>query len=134
MKTLVVEDDFVNRQILVKMLDAFGSCDVAGNGREALEAFTLGHQEGKPYDLICLDILMPLMDGQNVLSVIRTKESHMRITHRQSAKIIMISALQDRGNIIQAFKTGCESYLVKPVEKEKLVEEIRKLGLLDPVY
>lgn len=59
MRTLIVEDDFVSRRLLQSMLEAYGQVDIAVNGVEALVAYKLSIDEKTPYDLICIDILMP---------------------------------------------------------------------------
>ncbi len=64
MRILVVEDDFISRRLLCRFLERFGECDVAINGNEAVNAVEHALQAGAHYDLICLDIMMPEMDGQ----------------------------------------------------------------------
>ncbi len=63
MKSLIVEDDFTSRNLMQIYLADMGPCHVAVNGREAVEAVTESLNEQKPYDVICLDIMMPEMDG-----------------------------------------------------------------------
>lgn len=131
MKILIVEDDFVNRLILQKILDPFGKCDIAVNGREAVSACELALQEGSNYDLICLDIMMPEMDGREALRLIREMEKANGILPAQEAKIIMITALDTPKDVIEAFyKGGCTSYQVKPVEKRKLLDLLKELELI----
>ncbi|MBU1101812.1 MAG: response regulator [Bacteroidetes bacterium] len=131
MKSLVVEDDFVSRLVLQKMLAPYGICEVAVNGKEAVEAFTLASEEGLPYDLICLDVMMPEMDGKEALSIIRDKEAKANILPKDEAKIIMITALDTPKDVMDAFnKGGCTSYLVKPISKMKIVQTIKELGLV----
>ena len=86
MKILVVEDDFTNRKIMQKILSAYGDCDMAFDGNEAIEAFELALEEGRPYDLICMDIMMPNMDGQEALSEIRRLEKDAEITTKNEVK------------------------------------------------
>lgn len=130
MKILIVEDDFMVRRILKEILSPYGDCDVAIDGQEAVQAFRMAWEDNKPYDLICLDIMMPVMDGQESLKVIRKEEVEMGVPPSEEAKIIMITALDDQKSIFEAYyKGGATSYIVKPVVKEKLLEEIRKLGI-----
>lgn len=63
MKILIAEDDLASRQFLLQVLTGYGDCDVTVDGIEAVEAFTTAHKTKKPYDLICLDIMMPRVDG-----------------------------------------------------------------------
>jgi len=131
MRILIVEDDFVSRRLLQMILSPYGSCDIGVDGKEALEAFGLAWEESQPYDLICLDIMMPEMDGQEALKEIRELEAEKGIHGLNGVKIIITTALDDRKNIIKAFKGQCEAYLVKPINKERLLEQIRALGLLE---
>jgi two-component system chemotaxis response regulator CheY len=128
MKTLIVEDDFVSRKVLLAYLAPFGECDIATNGSEALEAFMMAHQENRPYDLIALDVMMPEMNGQEALQRIRQTEAALGYSE---AKIIMTTALGDSQNVMAAFKNQCEGYLVKPIVYDNLLGMLRKLGLIE---
>lgn len=132
MKTLVVEDEFINRSYMIQLLAQYGSCDSAVNGREALEAVKLALEENDPYQLICLDIMMPEIDGQEALRQIREFEGNMGIHGLDGARIIMTTCLGDHQNILKAFSDGqCEAYMVKPITPEKLLSQLRELCLLD---
>ena len=74
MKTLIVEDDFTSRLLLQELLKGYGPAHVAVNGKEAVEAARMAMDAGEPYDLICLDIMMPEMDGHGALKEIRAQE------------------------------------------------------------
>ncbi len=131
MKTLIVEDDFLSRSLLSTLLSEYGICHVAVNGREALIAVERGFVENDPYDLICLDIMMPVMDGQQTLQEIRKMEERHGIMGLDTTKVIMVTAADDSTNILKAFRQGqCEAYLTKPVDREKLITHIRDLGLI----
>ncbi|KPK02406.1 MAG: chemotaxis protein CheY [Nitrospira bacterium SG8_35_4] len=129
MKILIVEDDFTNRKIMQKILSDYGDCDMAFDGNEAIEAFQQSLEEKKPYDLICMDIMMPNMDGQEALTRIRQLEKKSGIATRNEVKVIMTTALDDPKNVVNSLKSGAASYIVKPISKQKLVDEISKLGL-----
>lgn len=130
MKILIVEDDFVSRKLLTYILNKYGICHVAVNGKEAVEAFEQANHENEPYDLICLDIMMPEMDGYEVLHRIRTFEESRNLWGSDGVKIIMTTAKSMPQDIISAFNAGCEAYVVKPIQKDELISEIKKLGLL----
>jgi len=129
MKTLIVEDDFTSRLLLQELLKSYGPCHIAVNGKEAVEA-TAAALEDEPYDLICLDIMMPEMDGLEVLRRIREQEEARDILSSNGAKIVMTTALGDIKNVIAAYKSLCDGYLTKPIQKAKLLEELRKLELI----
>jgi two-component system chemotaxis response regulator CheY len=130
MKCLIVEDDSAACKLLQTYLSDYCDCFIAVNGHEAVESFREALKQGQPYDLICLDIMMPEMDGHDALKAIRRIEKEQGIIGLDGVKVVMITALDDSKNVMGAFKTGCESYIVKPVKKEKLFEEIEKLGLI----
>lgn len=131
MKILIAEDDDISRMIIKKILTPFGTCDTVVNGAESIEAFKLALEDGAPYDLICLDIMMPDIDGQEALKQIRNIEKQMGIRGSQEVKVIMLTALDDPHSVVEAFyRGGATAYLVKPIEMEKLMAELKKLGLL----
>jgi two-component system chemotaxis response regulator CheY len=129
MKCLIVEDDFVARTLLQKFLSDVSECHIAARGQEAMRAFTAALDEGDPYDLICLDIMMPEMDGHQVLQAVRQLEDERGIHGLDGVKVIVTTALGDSKNIMGAFSKGCEAYLVKPLSKAKLFKEMDQLGL-----
>jgi two-component system chemotaxis response regulator CheY len=131
MKVLIAEDDFTSRLLMQKLLAPYGESHVAINGREALEAFNLARSKRRPYDLICLDIMMPEMDGQAVLREIRTIEDGAGIRQGRGVKILMTTALKDGKNVMQAFRDLCDGYVVKPIEKAKLLKCLREFGLIE---
>lgn len=131
MKALIVEDDFIGRMLLQRYLGHYGECHVAVHGAEAIQAFEASHAEKLPYQLICLDIMMPEMDGHTVLKKIRALETEMGLQVGEGAKIIMTTALKDSGSIFSAFDGLCDAYLVKPVDKTKLLEYLRAFNLIE---
>ncbi len=128
MRILVVEDDFTSRRILQKHLASFGVCEIAVNGQEAVNAVETAWKEGIPYNLIFLDIMLPEMDGKEVLKKVRSLETEKGIREQDRAKIVMTTALSDSTNVMEAIKSGCNEYLVKPIEKNNLIAKLKKLG------
>jgi len=129
MKSLIVEDDFAARRLMQIYLAPHGECSVAINGIEALNAIREGMKDSEPYDLICLDIMMPHMDGMETLEKIREIEAENGINGLDRTKVIMTTAKSQSKDIFGAFKTGCEGYLIKPIKKIDLVKQIEKMGL-----
>jgi two-component system chemotaxis response regulator CheY len=131
MRILIVEDDFVSRKLLQRLLGHYGECDIAVNGNEAVEAFRMSMQGDSGYDLICMDIMMPGMDGQQALQRIRDMEREKGLAEPEWVKVIMTTALDDPRNVVESlYKGGAASYVVKPIDKAKLLDEVRKMGLL----
>lgn len=130
MKALVVEDDFGSRKLAQKLMESYGHTDVAVNGEEAYRAYIEAHAENAPYDLILLDIMMPGKDGQEVLKDIRSWENAHGINGFDGVKILMMTALNDSTNIMRAFREQCEGYIVKPVTREKIVQQLKALDLM----
>lgn len=131
MKTLIVEDDFTSRVFLLQVLVPYGQTHVAVNGKEAIDAFSDAIDNGEPYDLICLDIMMPEMDGQTVLKEMRDIEADMGILTGDGVKIIMTTALKDIRSITSAFREFCDAYLVKPFDKAKFIAQLHDLKLIE---
>lgn len=131
MKTLIVEDDFLTRSLLSTMLSEHGICHVAVNGKEALGCLRSAFDENEPYDLVCLDILMPVMDGQETLLKLRLMEKQYSLQPGYVTRVIMITAIDDDKNVKKAFQQGqCEAYLTKPLERKKLMNHLKDLGLV----
>lgn len=131
MKTLIVEDDFLARELLSTLISQYGECHLAKNGVEALGILTRALDENEPYDLVCLDIMMPKMDGQQTLLELRKLEEDRGVSGDQQTKVIMITAIDDSKNIMKAFRQGhCEAYLTKPLDRDKLIDHLKTLGLI----
>jgi two-component system chemotaxis response regulator CheY len=129
MRALVAEDEFLGRKVLSTFLSTLFEVDVAVNGKEAVDAFLLAHEDAKPYDVIFMDIMMPEMDGIQALTTIRALEAERKLTPR--AKVVMTTALDDPKTVIRSFHEGeASAYIVKPVRKDKLFEELQKLGFV----
>lgn len=132
MRILVVEDDMVSRKFLAKFLSQYGEVDMVVDGLEALDAFLLSIKDSQPYDLICLDIMMPKVDGVKVLKAIRDYENSKGILPENKVKVIMTTALQETDMVQQSFQIGCEAYAAKPINIEKFKLVMEKLGLISP--
>ena len=130
MRVLIAEDDFASRKLMLRFLSKYGECDVTVNGAEAIEAFRMALESGEGYDLICLDIMMPKVDGYQALKQIREIEQGRAIPEDKAVKIIMTSALSEGRNVQKAFGLGCTAYAGKPIDQEKFEIELKKLQLI----
>lgn len=130
MKTLIAENDFASRKFMLQFLSKYGECDITVNGTEAVDAFSIALEDGEGYDLVCLDIMMPDLDGYQVLKAIRDMEEERQIPKKEQTKVIMTTALSEGRYVTKAFELGCVAYAGKPIDQKKFENELRKLELI----
>ncbi len=98
---------------------------------EAIEVFLMALEDKQYYDLICLDIMMPEVDGIKALKTIRKLELERLIPEDKKSKIIMTTALNSTDEVLDSFDSGSEAYAVKPIDTDKLIDVMSKLGLIN---
>ena len=130
MRILIAEDDLASRKLMQKYLSQYGECDIAVDGIEAIDSFLMAHKESRPYEFICLDIMMPKLDGIKVLKAIRDIEKQKGIEGENRVKIIMATALNDKRTVMESYDSGCEAYAWKPIDLGKFKEVMKNLGLI----
>ena len=130
MRILIAEDDMASRKFLSKFLSKFGEVEAAENGMEVVDLFAKRMKEGVFFDLVCLDIMMPALDGYQALKAIRDIEKEKQIPEEKRAKIIMTTALNEGRNVAKAFELGCVAYAGKPIDQEKFENVLRKINLI----
>lgn len=130
MKILLAEDDFASRKFMSKLLGDYGECDVTVNGLEAVDAYLMALEDDDEdnYDLVVLDVMMPMLDGYQVLDTIRKIEKDKNIPIENRAKVIMTTALNEEINVKKAMEIGCDAYVGKPVNVEKFTVLLDRLG------
>ncbi len=118
-RILLAEDNVVNRVLIVGMFKKLGAeVIVAENGELALNAAMASHEKGDPFDVILMDMQMPVMDGYEATERLRQKG--------YTGPIIALTAhamASDREKCIQA---GCTDFATKPINRAKLIETIRQ--------
>ena len=115
MKILVVEDEIDLNNVITKHLKKNGySVDSAFNGEEAMDFTAVAH-----YDLIVLDIMMPVMDGLTFLQKSRTK--------KLATPVLMLTAKDEIDDVVKGLDTGADDYLVKPFDFKELLARVRTL-------
>lgn len=130
MKILIVEDDFVSRKFMTKFLSKYGVCQTAEDGEQAVKMYKDAVGQQRPYDLICLDIVMPRMDGYRTLELIRNYEEEQGITSQQGVKVIMTTGMEVSTNITKAFELGCVAYTSKPIDIVQFDSLLQQLQLI----
>ena len=130
MKILLAGDDFVTRKFMVNFLSKYGECDVTVDGMEAVDAFMMALEDDEPYDLVCLDIMMPVMDGYQALVAIRKLEKEKNVPEEKAVKVIMTTALNEERNVKMAFELGCTIYSGKPINQDRFEQALKKLDLI----
>lgn len=131
MRCLIVEDEELSREGLKYFLADHAEIDTAVNGVEAVERFSRALAEHNPFDLVLLDIIMPEMDGQQALKLIRQAEKENPAASVKKAVIIMTTALNSPQNMEEAFWDGdCTDFLVKPMVRADLLAMLRRYRLI----
>jgi two-component system, chemotaxis family, chemotaxis protein CheY len=131
LKSLIVEDDFTSRLLLQTFLARHGECHIASNGREAVHAFSMALTSISPYHVICMDILMPEMNGNEAMRQVREMELARGVLPGRGVKIIMTSGVKKVQQVFESFDETCDAYLFKPIDTGKLVKELHAFGLLE---
>lgn len=130
LRMLLVEDDFTSRLLLQTFLSRYGECHVAVNGKEAVEAFRSALDTGDGYELICMDLLMPEMDGREAIRRIRAMEEAHGMFSPSGVKIIMTTAVGDIKEVSRCFEALCDLYLVKPIDLAQLLRHMKAYQLV----
>ena len=131
MRCLIVEDEELSREGLMFFLADHAQIETADNGLKAVERFRQALAERNPFDLVLLDIIMPKMDGQEALKLIRQAEQLDRQAPEKKAVIIMTTALNSPENMAEALWDGdCTDYLVKPIVRADLLAMLRRYRLI----
>lgn len=128
MNCLLVEDDPTGLALLERYLKPFGTITTAVNGKQAVHAFRQAAMKGEPFQFVCLDIMMPEMDGQQALREMRSIEKEFGLTGNAASRIVMTTALDDKENLLEAIPL-CDAYLVKPIHMSDLMFYLQRFGL-----
>lgn len=132
LRFLIVDDDRLCRVMLNDMLSKFGHCDMAASGEEAVSAIHHALEEGRQYDAVTLDILMPRMDGHETLKKLRAVEEEHGVFGMAATKVVMATASSNSKDCIRAFREGCESYVTKPIKEADLLAKLKDLEVISP--
>lgn len=129
MKFLVVDDELVSRSKMQSILGEFGECVLAESGQDALVEFAHAWSIGAPFDVIMLDIAMSGISGIDVLKKLRHIESGMNIGKERTAIVVMVSSYADQNIVLESIKAGCNNYIVKPFNRDRVIDKLKDLKL-----
>ena len=121
MRALVIDDSRAMRRIVGGILEGLGyEVTQAGHGREALDAMTAGFVP----ELACVDWNMPVMDGLQFVSAVRSNPAWRAVT------LMMVTSESEHGQIVRALAAGAHEYVIKPFTADALADKLALLGLL----
>ncbi|MBU1040069.1 MAG: response regulator [Proteobacteria bacterium] len=117
MRILIVEDDQLGMRYLLSVLQPYGECQTAVNGKEAVQAYCQAVEESAPFDVIFMDIMMPEMNGLDALERIREFELYNAHRIPKGALAVMATATSDSQDVVRAY-CCCSAfgYLIKPIQ------------------
>lgn len=131
MRALIVEDDPVSSKLLEFILSDYAQCETVADGIAAVKAFQNALKNRKPFHLVCMDILLPGMDGNQALEQIRQIEAKRALPPGKCAKVFMVSAHNEMKNVTRSFFQGqALTFISKPYTEEEIVAELKKFGLV----
>ncbi len=128
MRILIAEDDIANRRFLMKLLERYGDVVTVEDGMSAVDVFVGAINRSTPFDLVCMDIMMPRLDGYKALEAVREAERKLDVNKEARSKVIMISALDEVGLSSEHICSDYDDYICKPIEIDKFLGILRKLG------
>jgi CheY-like chemotaxis protein/HPt (histidine-containing phosphotransfer) domain-containing protein len=111
-KILIVDDNSLNRKVFEHILDQLYEFGTASNGREALEKIKSGE-----YDLVIMDIQMPVLDGINTLNIIKNEKI-------SDIPLIAVSAFANEGDREYFISIGFDDFILKPIKPKNLLETL----------
>ena len=121
MRALVIDDSRAMRRIVGSILEDFGyETRQAGHGREALDVL----EEGYLPDLACVDWNMPVMDGLQFVSAVRSNPAYRSVT------LMMVTTESETSQIVRALAAGAHEYMIKPFTADAIRDKLALLGLL----
>jgi len=129
LKILVAEDDATSRALLQAFLSQYGECHIAVDGKQAVQAAKEAREARQSFDLVCMDLRMPEMDGQEAIREIRRQEDATGAI--RPTKIFVTTAHADIEDITNALEGRCNAYLVKPIDTAKLLAELKTFKLIE---
>lgn len=120
-KILVVDDNAMNRQLIIDSIFSIAECDEARNGKEAFKIFDKTYDQNI-YDLYLVDIAMPEIDGVKLISLIKELEDFNKVPTNKRLPIIVVTANEVR--LPEVFDLGYFDYVLKPIDPDELIMKV----------
>jgi two-component system sensor histidine kinase/response regulator len=119
LRILVAEDNLINQRLALAMLTSLGHTGVVvGDGEKALKCLAK-----LKFDVVLMDVMMPVLDGLGALAAIREQEK----TTGAHLPVIIATAHTDQGDIQKFKSVGADGYVAKPIEIEQLKAELKRV-------
>ena len=129
MRALIIDDEMTSLKLVESFLSGTFECDLAGNGEDAFDTFLAAFDADMAYHLICVDVKMPQVDGIEFLQAVRQFEHSKGIVGEAGVKVIFVSGVMDPQDVHAAMSAGCVAYLTKPLNRQKFLSELERLGM-----
>jgi|GEM_PF-285684 len=125
LRILLAEDSPDNRLVISAYLrDTAHLVDAVENGEDAIDRFIAAARSGQPYDLVLMDMQMPVMDGYNAVRMIRKWEKERGLA---PTPIVALTAAAFEHDVRRCLEAGCDAHVAKPVRKKTLLEAVEKI-------
>lgn len=129
MRILIAEDDLASRRFMDYYMSKYGHCDTAKDGIETIEAFITAFENHVPYDLLCIDVMMPKVDGIKALKTIRELEDVKNVPQERRVKVLLTTALGETDYIVDAMNSKTDIYLNKPINIIEIEKALKQFNL-----
>lgn len=133
MRILLVEDVEISRMITENILRQFSEVtfiDNAKNGFEAIKKTLDLYKKGKKYDVIFMDIIMPITSGYQALENIRKYEKNNHIEENNRSKIVILSSLNTKEEIENGLRMGADKVFIKPINYEDIKSLFKEWNMI----
>jgi two-component system chemotaxis response regulator CheY len=125
---LIVEDDRIAQRFLQKFLKEIGDVGIAETGKQGIEMYAQALIDDR-YSMVCLDIDLPDISGNEVLCAIRDLEKEHGLLKEERSIVLITTAESGMKNVLQAMNHGCDGYIIKPFSREQLFVELNRIGV-----
>jgi two-component system, chemotaxis family, chemotaxis protein CheY len=126
MRILIIDDEITALTKMKLLLAPYGECALVTNAGQAMQLVVKAIQDGRPFDLVTIDIQLGDANGHDLLESINQHEIREGVP---AAKKIMVTASGTKKNLLKAYVNGCDGFLVKPVKRDALEQKLAGLGL-----